>query len=1054
MLDGADRQLLRAGAPVAIEPKVYDCLELLVKQAGRLTTVEHLRAELWPDVHVGPGALRRIINEVRKALGDRGDAQALIRTRKGLGYVFTAEVERDGAALTALTARAALSGTRTATAVWPFVGRERELGLLRERLAAPGTLGSGGLCFVAGEAGAGKSTLLAALRSASPAGRWLLGQCAAPEGLPAFWPFREICEQIMKDPALRSLILPLKASERRALRVIPELGGARAAGKRVASVGGEQRFEVCAALAKVLCRLSTSGPLFITIEDVHGADDGSVLLLETVARAAREHPIVVFASYRPESVAVGKPLSAMLARASGRDGVSTVQLGPLTLDDLRSLLREVRQPASDARAAQVLQQLTGGNALLVHEVVSHALATAAELDEQMPASLPHIVAQRVSALPALTQQLLAQAAVLGRDFSCSLLAAAAEGLLGGDSGLALDAALREIEPAVRAGLLQRGSDDPEQLRFTHALVRDALYAGLPAQLKQAHHRAALRAWKHMPDGPARSGALAVHAFFAGASVPVVERRERCRRAGREAFEALAFDSAVLHLGRAVRLLEDGDDSRQAAELTLSWAKARWHADDPMLEVERAFMQAAERARRAAAPAFGGTAPALRGGAALFAEAAIGYAVGGESTLYFRSASRRPHALSLVQEAFELLTAEQDALADGELTELRHRVAVAACWMRGEAGELADFRQAARVALQFAPQSAGPFRQLSILALQAAADPEHAHAHDERFVAQIARPGLSPRQRIEAYVLWMAMCLSRGDLTRYESAALEIERLVELMPQPSRFGRLGERLSAYVAIPLCARVTAAIIRGEFARAEQALGAVAEQAQRLGFARTPEGDNNLFYMLLQLLGYQGRSAGLEPLLDQHLRTTPADTWRAAVAKAQFALERGEPADIDAAELHYRSLRQSGFVPIAGGELQLVKPETLVRIADLCNAIGSRDDAAILYQKLLPRAPDCAHDGPLVCLGSYSRPLGELALQLGWHEQAERHFAVALAMNSQLQHRPEQLRTRLGLARLMRATGRETQARELIDAARSEARELGMAPLATLAERIGNE
>jgi hypothetical protein len=392
----------------------------------------------------------------------------------------------------------------------------------------------------------------------------------------------------------------------------------------------------------------------------------------------------------------------------------------------------------------------------------------------------------------------------------------------------------------------------------------------------------------------------------------------------------------------------------------------------------------------------------------------------------------------VQEAFELLTADQDVLADGELTELRHRVAVAACWMRGEAGELADFRRAAQVALQFAPQSAGPFRQLSILALQAAADPEHAPAHDERFLAQIARPGLSSRQRIEAYVLWMAMCLSRGDLTRYESAALEIERLAELMPQPSRFGRLGERLSAYVAIPLCARVTAAIIRGEFARAEQALGAVAEQAQRLGFTRTPEGDNNMFYMLLQLLGYQGRCAGLEPLLDQHLRTTPADTWRAAVAKAQFALERG---DVAAADVHYRSLRQSGFVPIAGGELQLVKPETLVRIADVCNAIGSRDDAAILYEKLLPRAPDCAHDGPLVCLGSYSRALGELALQLGRHQQAEQHFAVALAMNSQLQHRPEQLRTRLGLARLMRATDREAGARELIDAVLSEAGEIGM-------------
>src|SRR5262245_18538910 len=193
VLDGAERVLLRAGKPVALEPKVFDCIELLVSQAGRLTTKERVRATLWPDVHVGPGALRRVINEARKALSDRGDAQALIRTRKGLGYVFVAEVEREDAAgpLTASVAP-------PAPQVWPFVGRARELSQLSERLAA---LGQGWLCFVSGEAGAGKSALLSQLKlRANPELRWLVGQCQAAEGVPAFWPFRELAEQILKDP--------------------------------------------------------------------------------------------------------------------------------------------------------------------------------------------------------------------------------------------------------------------------------------------------------------------------------------------------------------------------------------------------------------------------------------------------------------------------------------------------------------------------------------------------------------------------------------------------------------------------------------------------------------------------------------------------------------------------------------------------------------------------------------------------------------------------------------------------------------------------------------
>ena len=263
VLDGAERQLLRAGSPVALEPKVFDCIELLVKHAGRLTTVERLRAELWPDVHVGPGALRRIINEARKALGDRGDEQALIRTRKGLGYVFTAEVVRDGALASTPPPQPAASA---APASWPFVGRSHELGLLRERASAASL---GGLCFIAGEAGAGKSTLLAALRKDRTAGRWLSGQCAAPEGLPAFWPFRELAEQLTKDPELRAALHPLQPAERRALRIAPELAGARSAGTRAGAVSAEERFEACAAFAKVLCRLSSVTPLFIAIEDVH-----------------------------------------------------------------------------------------------------------------------------------------------------------------------------------------------------------------------------------------------------------------------------------------------------------------------------------------------------------------------------------------------------------------------------------------------------------------------------------------------------------------------------------------------------------------------------------------------------------------------------------------------------------------------------------------------------------------------------------------------------------------------------------------------------------------
>src|SRR4051812_13532679 len=92
VLDRGERVLVRGGIEQALEPKVFDCLALLVAHAGKLTSMEHLRATLWPDVSVGEGALRRVINEARKALGDTGTEQSLIRTRKGVGYVFVGDV--------------------------------------------------------------------------------------------------------------------------------------------------------------------------------------------------------------------------------------------------------------------------------------------------------------------------------------------------------------------------------------------------------------------------------------------------------------------------------------------------------------------------------------------------------------------------------------------------------------------------------------------------------------------------------------------------------------------------------------------------------------------------------------------------------------------------------------------------------------------------------------------------------------------------------------------------------------------------------------------------
>jgi DNA-binding winged helix-turn-helix (wHTH) protein/tetratricopeptide (TPR) repeat protein/ABC-type transporter Mla MlaB component len=1017
VLDGSDRVLSRGLAEVPLEPKVFDCLEFLVTRPGKLASVVELRQKLWPDAHVGEGALRRIINDLRRALGDTGSGQAMIRTRKGLGYVFVAPVE--------LVTEPVRDRAETPTSQWPFVGRERELEQLQRWLKET----PGGLCFVSGDAGAGKSSLITQLRAHDIGGaRWLIGNCHSGLDQPALWPFREVAAQLVRAPEFRSHTLNF-AEALPALRGVPELskralptpeGGARS----LRGIG----FELYESFAELLHNVSQQRQLLIAIEDVHWADEASVALLDTLSRTARQRGLHVIATYRPEDVVAGKSLSQLLGRTSGREGTIALHLRALSLPAIESLLHELGYPSSDQHAAQALQRLTSGNALYVHELLRHALATDTPFDRVLPPSLSHIVDQRVALLPARTQRRLEQAAVLGRDLDVVLLRAA----VGAGSTEAL---LRELQPALEIGVLRAQLERPERLQFSHAVLCDVVAMRVGLVERQSLHQAALRHLSSGSGGSAHDGALAVHAFEAGPLVEASERRRLCEQAGREALAQQSFDRAALQLGRAVQLLDPSDNSVAAAELTLLWAKARWAADDGDSDVDHAFEQAAERARRV-------------GSAALLAEAAIGNAMGDDSVVDLRTAYLRPTALALADEAWAWLLREVDNDASRLVGELPYRLAAVRCWMRSEAGPLEAYMDAARLALQLAPPERDAARRMWLGALRATAELIQTDYSLAEFWQCLRDPELELRPRVEGLILALGGRLMNGDLSGYEQAAKQLAQLVELLPHPDRVGRLGARLTAYVATALCAPVTLAVIRGKLTEARTLLLGVANEARRRGMTPSKRGENNAFYTLNQLYAYRGHSAELEPLVDNALRESPGQRWLCSLLKAQFALERG---DHQRAIDLYAPLRATAFQPQLDGRSVPVKPETLVRLADVCVAVGDASDAETLYALLSPRAQFCIQDGVLIAWGACGRPLGELAMRMGRHAEAEQHLSRAVAQNTAFGHVPETIRSQLALARLWLETGRRDAAQALIQESHAKALEIGMLPAAACAENL---
>src|SRR2546430_5444165 len=89
MLDVARRELRRRGERIALEPQVFDLLVYLVRHRDRVVSKDELLQAVWGGRIVSESTMTSRINAARKAVGDSGEAQRLIRTlpRKGIRFV-------------------------------------------------------------------------------------------------------------------------------------------------------------------------------------------------------------------------------------------------------------------------------------------------------------------------------------------------------------------------------------------------------------------------------------------------------------------------------------------------------------------------------------------------------------------------------------------------------------------------------------------------------------------------------------------------------------------------------------------------------------------------------------------------------------------------------------------------------------------------------------------------------------------------------------------------------------------------------------------------------
>jgi class 3 adenylate cyclase/tetratricopeptide (TPR) repeat protein len=453
----------------------------------------------------------------------------------------------------------------------PYVERDAEIARLR-RLVDDTRVGHGRLALVAGEPGVGKSRLVAEIGDVAQARgmRQLTGHCVEMSGVPPYLPYVEIIEQAINSP--RSSLELWKALGDVAAeiaRIAPALRRAFPNIPPPVELPAElARRYVWNSFGSFIGRAGQGQPLLLVLEDLHWADESTVLLTEYLAPLLPEMPVLVLGTYRDIEVDLQHPLARVIGQLRRQRLVERVNLLRLSFDGVRAMVEALAGQPAPEQLVRVIDRETEGNPFFVEEVYLHLVESGLLLDEHgrvrpdlqldevwAPESLRLVLGQRLERLAISAREVLVAAAVSGRMFSSELVGEVAEA--------GADQLVDAFDEAERARLLAPGRV-PGELMFGHELIRQTLLSDVSAAERERLHLRTAEAISRLysDDLEAHAGELAYHLSHAGDSADPASLAHYLTIAGERAFDAAAFDDAVGYFEKALSLMpNDGQLGR-------------------------------------------------------------------------------------------------------------------------------------------------------------------------------------------------------------------------------------------------------------------------------------------------------------------------------------------------------------------------------------------------------------------------------------------------------------------------------------------------------------
>jgi len=252
-----------------------------------------------------------------------------------------------------------------------LVGRESELAELAAGLD-DAFAGRGRLSLVAGEPGAGKSRLFEELagRARARGARVLVGRCWEAGGAPAYWPWVQALRAYARETEPEALRAQMGAGAAALAQILPEL---RERFPDISEPPAREaegaRFRLFEATSGLLRNAGRAHPLVVVLDDLHAADEPSLVLLRFVARELAGSRLLVVGAYRDVDPALGDPLSSTLAELVREPNTGQIALAGLSEAAVGEHLARVTGTSPALGLARAVHARTEGNPLFVVELV-------------------------------------------------------------------------------------------------------------------------------------------------------------------------------------------------------------------------------------------------------------------------------------------------------------------------------------------------------------------------------------------------------------------------------------------------------------------------------------------------------------------------------------------------------------------------------------------------------------------------------------------------------------------------------------------------------------